>query len=156
MPSLGSFLKYWLPVLGLMAVIFFASGDRLSFEHSSRVLGPLVRWLFPRLTPQQLHLIHVAARKGAHVTEYALLAALVWRAFRGSLGQIRAPWQWSHAAATLGVVIPYALLDELHQSLIPSRQGSLADVVIDTAGACLALAIAWLVVRWRQRSQPPA
>ncbi len=31
-----------------------------------------------------------------------------------------------------------------------------ADVVIDTAGACLALAIAWLVVRWRQRSQPPA
>ncbi len=153
--SLGSFLKYWLPVLGLMALIFVASGDRMSFDHSSRFIGPLVRWLFPHLTPRQLHQVHVYARKGAHVTEYALLAVLVWRGFRGSLGEIRAPWKWSHAAATLGVVIAYASLDEWHQAFIPSRQGSVADVAIDTAGACVALALAWVVVRWRQRPQPP-
>lgn len=153
--SLGSFLKYWLPVVGLMALIFVASGDRMSFNHSSRMIGPLVRWLFPHLTPSQLHLVHVYARKGAHVTEYALLAVLVWRGFRGSLGEIRAPWKWSHAAATLGVVIGYAALDEWHQAFIPSRQGSVADVAIDAAGACVALALAWGGVRWRQRPQPP-
>ena len=79
---LRSFLKYWLPVLVWMGIIFSGSSDSASFEHSSRIIGPLVRWLFPQLSDEAVHAIVVSVRKGAHLAEYAVLALLLWRALR--------------------------------------------------------------------------
>jgi len=61
-----------------MWVIFSASGDRMSFQHSSRLIGPLVRWVFPHLPDDTVHAIVVFVRKCAHLAEYAVLALLLW------------------------------------------------------------------------------
>ena len=87
----------WLPVVAWMIVIFSASGDRLSFQHTSRVIGPLVRWLFPHVTDEAIHEVVVFVRKSAHVGEYAVLALLVWHARRKALGVEPRAWHWSNS-----------------------------------------------------------
>ena len=80
-----SFLKYWLPVLIWLGVIFIGSSDLMSAEHTSRFLIPFLRWLRPDISPETLALIQFVMRKAAHVTEYAILAFLFFRAvFRGT------------------------------------------------------------------------
>src|SRR5437868_995902 len=92
-PKLRSFVIYWLPVLIWMAVIFSASSDRMSFQHSSRIIGPLVHWLLPNLSEESLYKLVLFIRKGAHLTEYAVLALLVWRALRASTRNHSQSWQ---------------------------------------------------------------
>jgi VanZ like family len=99
----------WLPVVAWAAVIFALS----SIPSLNSGLGV---WDY-------------VLRKCAHMTEYAILAALLVRATGA------APW-----AFTLAVV--YAGSDELHQTLVRGRHGSPMDVVFDAAGAVVGLA-AW-------------
>jgi VanZ family protein len=146
-----SFAKYWLPVLVWSWIIFSASGDSASFQHSSRIIGPLVHWFFPHLSEDAVHAIVMFVRKCAHVTEYAVLALLLWRALRKPAEQGHAPWRWSRARLVLALVALYAASDEIHQAFVPSRQGSVRDVLLDTAGAALALLCLWAVGRWRER-----
>ncbi len=146
-----SFFRYWLPVLVWMAVIFSASTDRLSFQHSSRMVAPLVHWLWPHISAEALHNIVLAVRKCGHLTEYAILALLLWRAWRRSPGSESPPWRWSQAALVLVVVALYAASDEFHQAFVPSREGSLWDVSLDTCGAALALVCLWGIGRLRKR-----
>src|SRR5712691_7353535 len=73
---------HWLPPVAWMAVTFWVSTDSGSGEHTSRILLPLLRWLLPWATPEALDAAHLLLRKSAHVTEYAILAALWFRAFR--------------------------------------------------------------------------
>src|SRR5690349_2133097 len=75
-------LKSWLPVVLWMAVMFFGSTDLMSAEHTSRILEPLLRWLVPGISPQTLAQAHFYVRKAAHLTEYAILASLLFRALR--------------------------------------------------------------------------
>src|SRR5256885_1630401 len=72
-----SLLKYWLPVVVWMVLIFGFSSDAMSFQHSSRIIGPLVHWLLPNLSTEKTNSIVFLVRKCAHLTEYALLAVLV-------------------------------------------------------------------------------
>jgi len=144
------FIKYWLPVLFWMGLIFTASSDRFSFQRSSRVIAPLTRWLFPRLSEEQVHEVVVAVRKGAHVTEYAILSALVWRLIRQRTPGPR-PWRWAEAAWALVIALAYAAGDEFHQRFVPTREGSVRDVAIDGIGAGLALLLVWILGRWRKR-----
>jgi len=70
-------------------------------------------------------------RKIAHFTEYAILGFLAARAFRTSTQR------WFLICAALVVV--YALLDEYHQSFVPSRTASIFDSFIDMAGGLAVL-----------------
>jgi len=149
-----SMLRRWTIVLIWMALIFSASGDRSSFQHSSRYLEPLLRWLFPHLPDPQMEKAVFFVRKCAHFGEYAILAILVWRALhkaRTAEGQAQG-WDWKTAWLTLALVIAYAISDEVHQHFVPSRQASVVDVFIDSAGACSGLACVWVVRRLRYRS----
>ena len=51
-----------------MLIIFTASGDQMSFQHTSRVIEPLLHWLLPSLTPENVHSAVVLVRKAAHVS----------------------------------------------------------------------------------------
>ena len=125
-----------------MAFISFASTGNFSAGNTSRIIGPLVLWLFPDTAPETLLAIHGITRKIAHLTEYAILALLAARAFRGSSRQgLRERWFY----ASLVLVIVYALLDEYHQSFVPTRTGTIYDSLIDVAGGFAAL----LIVRRR-------
>ncbi len=150
MPKLRAFLKYWLPLLIWMAVIFAASSDAKSFEHSSRILAPLLRWLFPKISDDTVHLIVFIARKCCHLAEYAVLALLVWRALNRFTNHL-APWSWPKVGGTLLIVFLYASSDEFHQIFVPTRTPAIHDVVIDTIGGAIGLFALWLVGRWRKR-----
>jgi VanZ family protein len=150
-PRLRSLVKYWLPLLVWMLVIFSASGDPGSFQRSSRIIGPFVHWLFPHLSDNAVHDVVVIVRKGAHVTEYAVLALLLWRALRKPPSQSVPSWQWSEAGLALGLAALFAATDEIHQAFVPSRQGSVWDVLLDTTGAALALLCLRAIGRWRKR-----
>jgi len=137
-----SLLSRYLPLVLWMVFISFASTGSFSAGNTSRIIGPLVLWLFPNTTPETLLVIHGVTRKLAHFMEYALLGILAARAFRGSpRPSLRARW----FLVSLGLVVVYALLDEYHQAFVPSRTGTIYDSLIDIAGGLTAL----LLVRRR-------
>lgn len=142
---------YWIPVAAWMLLIFLASGDLMSAEHTSRFLVPFLRWIAPEISPATVASIQFLIRKCAHLTEYAILAVLLWRAVDRGQHRFR-------RAAALAFVIAslYAALDEYHQSFVPSRTGALQDVAIDCVGALLGLALCFLAARWaaRRKSKP--
>jgi VanZ family protein len=105
----------WLPVVIWAAVIFTLS----SIPSLSTGLGT---W-------------DTILRKGAHLTEYAVLGGLLYRA----LG--REP-------LALAVGIAYAATDELHQYFVRGRHASPVDVAIDAVGVALGMLV-WLRLRER-------
>jgi VanZ family protein len=147
-----SFLRYWLPLLLWMLVIFGASADTQSTEHTSRFLEPFLRWLIPNISARTVEHVRWVVRKSAHMTEFALLAWLWWRALRKPKRHDARPWSWKPAVAALGIAILYAAADEFHQRFVASRTPSVRDVCIDTAGAALGIGILWLCHRRRKHN----
>jgi VanZ family protein len=140
----ANFLRYWLPVLLWMTLIFSFSSDKQSYRHSSLFFEPLMRWLFPQMSPATLEELHHAFRKTCHLAEYALLAWLVWRAVRKPMKNGPRPWNWTEAGFALSVVFAYAASDELHQVFVPTRSALVSDVLIDTSGGAAMLLLLWL------------
>src|SRR5580658_7167950 len=101
MRKLRSFFLYWVPVLVWMSLIFSASTDQGSFKHSSRILGPLLHWLFPGMSDDTVYAIIFGIRKCAHLSEYAVLFLLVWRARRKPHWRDPRPWRWAEAIESL-------------------------------------------------------
>ena len=115
MSTRSRIVTVWLPVFAWAAVIFAFS----SIPHLSSGLGA---W-------------DTVLRKCAHVAEYAILGALLYRA----LGR---------EALALAVGIAFAATDELHQHFVRGRHASPVDVAIDAAGLALGMLV-WLRVRGR-------
>ena len=149
--KLRPFLKYWLPVLIWMALIFSASSDSHSYEHSSLFVEPFLHWLFPRMSQSWVEVIHLIIRKCAHFTEYANLALLLWRALRQPVKHDSRLWNWQEVRLTLLVVMLYAATDEFHQSFVSTRTALVSDVFIDTTGGAAGLLALWTLDRCRKR-----
>jgi VanZ family protein len=99
-------LSLWLPVIVWAAVIFLFS----SIPSLGTGLGV---W-------------DTILRKGAHMTEYAILGLLLLRAVGREL-----------PAFALGIA--YAITDEIHQHFVRGRHASPIDVLIDTAGVAIGI-----------------
>jgi VanZ family protein len=141
------FLKSWLPVLIWLGVIFLGSTDLMSAEHTSRFIVPFLRWLKPDISLETLASIHLIIRKCAHLSEYVILALLLFRASicianLKRLALIRYVSVW--VACFL-----VAATDEFHQTFVASRGASVRDVMIDSIGAILGLLIGAVFVRRR-------
>ncbi|HWY41265.1 MAG TPA: VanZ family protein [Chthoniobacterales bacterium] len=137
--KLPRFVKYWIPAIAWMALIFIGSTDILSAEHTSRFLVPILRWLDPQISWATLNAIQTIIRKLGHVTEYAILAVLMWRALRG--GTVwKSKTSILFAIAWIACAV-FAASDEFHQSFVPSRTASFHDVMIDLCGALIGLSI---------------
>jgi VanZ family protein len=108
-------ISRWLPVLLWAAVIFALS----SIPSLNSGLGT---WDY-------------VLRKGAHMTEYAILAVLLARATTSYL--------WAFP-----LTVAYAASDEVHQLFVRGRHGSPIDVGIDAIGALIGLAV------WRSKIEP--
>jgi VanZ family protein len=135
---LPRFITHYLPLIAWLAFISFASSGSFSAGNTSRIIGPLILWLFPGTSLETLAIVHFITRKIAHFTEYAILAFLAARAFRTS-ARPAINQRWFLICVTLIVV--YALVDEYHQSFVPSRTASIWDSLIDMAGGLTALII---------------
>lgn len=137
----------WAAVAVWMTVIFFFSTDAFSAAHTTPMFAPLLATLFPGLTEEYLAYIAIFIRKFGHWSEYFILAVLLTRALAHPAGSEAAKRRmlWSVAFATL-----YAMSDEWHQSFVPSRSASPADVALDGVGAiCGAFWFHW----WNRRSK---
>src|ERR1700731_2630442 len=133
------FVRYWMPSIIWMALIFIGSTDILSAEHTSRFLVPFLRWIDPQISLATLNAIQFGIRKLGHLTEYAILAMLLWRALRSGTG-----WQMKMSILFLIAALACAIFaasDEFHQSFVPSRTSSPVDVMIDICGALVGLEI---------------
>ena len=131
-------IRDWLPVLLWMAAIYWGSsrstlpGPWGSREPWSNALG-----------------------MATHVGEYAILSALTYRALRQHASRFTvrpAPDGTHHVSSfiprqtgrftlhsSLALTMLFALSDEWHQSFVPGRQCTLADLALDAAGAALGL-----------------
>jgi VanZ family protein len=135
------FLKYWLPVLVWLGLIFIGSTDLMSAENTSRFLIPFLHWLDPHISWAAINAIHTVIRKLGHVTEYAILAVLLSRALRSGKS-------FKARTATFFVLVwfacgIFAASDELHQSFVRSRTPSARDAMIDIGGAFVGLLVCW-------------
>jgi len=137
-----------------MAVIYIGSTDLLASRHTSRIIGPVLRFFFPEITDDTVRAVQVVVRKAGHVTEYAVLALLLLRALAPVVSSgacDRGPSRVALARAWLLATV-YAGTDEFHQSFVSTRDGSVRDVFIDSMGAALALVCVALWFRDRDRS----
>ena len=123
----------WLPVVLWMAVIYYGSSRSVL----PRPLSDQSQWgeLLRNLT---------------HVAEYAVLAALNYRALRNTRARREevSSNPAAHGSASAGpraillafaIAFVYAILDEAHQHFVPGRHFALLDIGLDAAGAVLGL-----------------
>ncbi len=118
-----------------MTVVLSASSAEFSAANTGSLVQSILGWLLPGLHPHHVDVIHGVTRKLAHFTEYAILGALWFRGLARS-GVARPP-----VAAWLALVLSVAcaVVDETHQSFVPSRTGSARDVLLDSVGALAAI-----------------
>ena len=119
----------------LVLNLLFIWGNSLLPGSVSGAISAWVRDLLSKLFPfgsDPTEEGHGLLRKLAHFTEFACLGAcLCW--LISMLGQ--------RALYSIPCGFPVACLDELIQCFIPDRGPSFRDVLIDTAGICLGVAL---------------
>ncbi len=136
------------PAVAWACFILFASSASFSASNTSRIIRPLLLWLYPEISEATLAHVHFLVRKAAHFSEYALLALLAARAFLTSSRAALARLWWLAAFAAVACV---SLTDEYHQSFVPTRTGTIYDSLLDMAGGATALACLALWLRLGRR-----
>lgn len=131
--------------------IWFASTNQFSANNTSQIVRPVLLWLFPNISEATLAAVHFLMRKLGHFTEYGILAFLARRALISSSSKFL---QRSWFQLTLFLVATYALLDEFHQSFVPSRTASVYDSAIDLAGG-LTILLLFRFATKRSTALPP-
>jgi len=104
------FLSYWLPPLLWMAIIFYLSSRS-------------------RISISPTYIVNFIFFKTLHVLEYAFLYFLWFRVFNNLNKKSTSRWFFPFIIAVL-----FAISDELHQSIVPTRQSTIRDMFIDTGG----------------------
>lgn len=88
------------------------------------LLMMVIFWLSSRQTNQlpDMGWLDFVFKKGAHMVGYAMLGIFCY-------------WGTRHWASALIITILYAVTDEVHQAYVPTRNGQISDVLIDSTGA---------------------
>jgi VanZ family protein len=141
----------WAAVAICSIVILGLGSAEFGASQTSRFLYPFLRWLVPDLTFATYVQMQFWIRKSAHVTEYALLG---WLAFRAvSLSLALESTLARIATLALALALAVSVTEEFHQSFLPERTSSPWDVVIDLSGALVAIGVAWW---WQRGAHVPA
>ncbi|MBI5465321.1 VanZ family protein, partial [Candidatus Gottesmanbacteria bacterium] len=105
------FFSSWSPAILWAGLIFYLS--------SLSVLPPTGNWFFDFIVPNL-----------AHLTEYGILFALIWRGSKS-------------VSVSFFLAIIYAFSDEFHQTFVPGRTADPLDLLIDVCGMMLASLALW-------------
>jgi VanZ family protein len=120
----SSAMRKWIPALIWMGCLFILSTEFFSAANTSKVISPILEFIFPSASAATIAMMHGMVRKAAHFTNYGIL---FWLLIRGPMA--------GRPYSALGFCVLYALLDEGHQIFVPGRTASLYDVAIDSSGA---------------------
>lgn len=124
--KIGQCIWRWGPPVALMSTIFYLSSKQ-------------------NLNVSDQDWIDFVVFKSLHIIEYAVLYLLFLRAYYLS---VRSEWAWTRITlASLLSALAFGALDELHQTFVPTRTGSVRDIVIDFIG----IFIPFLYTRWYQK-----
>jgi VanZ family protein len=121
-------IKYVVPVFVLTGIIFYLSDQ-------------------PNLGSWMVNPLESFPRKGAHFTEYGLLAFLLWRLFYSG-------WRFFPGVSflfSLSLTTLYAVSDEFHQSFVQGRNGSEIDIIIDFFSAFVILQVVLFFLKRKMR-----
>jgi len=124
---MNKFIRYWLPVLAWMSMIFYLSSQ-------SRLPVEMPAWV-------------PFVDKLAHALVFGILGWLFLRA------RLEGKWEAvTGRVAGLAVLYTalYGLADEFHQIFVPGRSPSVFDLLADTLGAAVFCAA---VYQWKTREK---
>ena len=124
------------------------STDLGSAEHTRRVLYPVFHFLFG-MDLGRFAGWHAVLRKIGHFVGYFALSVLLFRSWRATFPRLSTRWclQWSTVALLSTSLV--ASLDEWHQSFLPSRTGTVLDVLLDSSAALVAQIALFSLLRMR-------
>jgi VanZ family protein len=161
----GELLRFVIPLFGLVAARF-AISFWMAYRRSPEPSRPPLKWLFAvfaagwivaffssgkggsdpmvawaqhmlNLAPEQAEALVILVRKTIHLSFYAVTGLAAWRLARGCEASVE-------RATMFALLAPLAIsmFDELRQSTIAGRTGSIWDVLLDMVGAGAAV---WLL-----------
>lgn len=146
----------YLPMLIMMVMIFIFSAD--NGDESSEKSDVIAEYVWD--IAENFHVtvsdgvkaewndtITFVIRKAAHMTEYAILAVLIFLGIRIDTGK-KPKWYW-----VVGIGVLYAATDEIHQLFVPGRSGQFRDVCIDGMGVVIGFLI--MHIFWKDRREIP-
>ena len=144
-------LRAWWPVAVWIGLISIESTDAFSSQNTGSLLYALLTRLFGEINLHTFEVFHFFLRKTGHVVGYGMLALLWLRAWRATFNQLRS---WSGRImleramllSWIGTAF-VASMDEWHQSFIPSRTGTVHDVILDSIAGLAFLLVAYLRLR---------
>ncbi len=136
------YLEYWFPLVVWLGLIYFFSTDSFSADETSHFIEPILRFLFPRISSEEIIFWHGILRKLGHVSEYSVLAVLAYRALKLDAADLLAA-----KVRSFEFVLLIALTDEFHQALTQYRGASMIDVGYDCLGGLL---LFWLATVLRK------
>ncbi|MGA9526901.1 MAG: VanZ family protein [Terriglobales bacterium] len=141
-------LRAWWPAAVWIGLISIESTDMFSSQNTGSLLYSLLTRLFGEINFAAFLVFHFYLRKTGHVIGYGILALLLLRGWRATLGSAREWLFRTSLLAWIGTAF-VASMDEWHQSFIPSRTGTIHDVVLDSVAGFIFLSGANL---WLRRS----
>jgi VanZ family protein len=136
-------------VVWIFVVLGLGSGIG-SMKETSRIIRPLLEFLFPSASPDTLTYYHGYIRKLAHLSEYAVLAFLAVRALSAATKAKLKEYQFALAVL---IVLIVASLDEFHQSFEASRTSTAWDVLLDVIGGSIAATLSYFLARRKNKSK---
>ncbi len=143
--------RFWryAPLVFWIGLVLFLSSGQGSMSNTSRIIHPLLQFLFPEIADASILLVQIYIRKTAHFVLYFGLGFLAARAFFFSTKEfLKRNW----FLASLALTVLLAAIDEINQSFNDARTGSAFDVLLDTAGGLTAIWL-WLIFdRIRKRN----
>ena len=124
-------IKYWLPLIVYLIIIFYISSLQnpgISFSEKTGVrLYNISNYIY-------------------HTIEFGLLSFLFWRALKNS--------SYEHPQTyTIILSTTYAISDELHQLFVPTRLFSLLDISFDIIGILSVQSIISIIYLYRIRNK---
>lgn len=145
----GTASLLWMVVIFCFSAQEARESAELSGHISYRIVSKIAELLQVQATQAQLEesalAIEFPIRKLAHMSEYALLAILLFGTLYSLPGDRNA-----YIPALIGAFI-YACSDEFHQRFVPGRGGRISDVCIDLGGAACGLLGVFLLIGIRKR-----
>ena len=126
-------------------VIAVESTNLGSSANTGRILYPILHFLF-HMDVAHFAVWHMFLRKTGHVIGYSILSVLFFRSWRATFPRLSTRWclQWASVAWLSTSLV--AILDEWHQSFLPSRTGTVRDVLLDSCAALLAQAVLFAIL----------
>lgn len=140
----------WIIVIFWMVVIFkFSAQVAKDSNQLSKGVTVVVVQVIEKVTPnRQLNpqtMNHII-RKNAHFSIYLILGVLILHALKRTRIET-----WRSAKIAFFCCLMYAIVDEMHQILIPGRSGQIKDVLIDMAGASVGIAFSVFIEKMMKR-----